>query len=92
MADGVLAHGHVVSRGYLLPVDDGAAGADFAPEGSRGRWGEAHGFFQAGAQVGAGVEEAALADVRGGAERAADLGVEACVGGVVAGEVEERGG
>ena len=40
----------------------------------------------------AGVEEGTLADVLDGVECAADLGVEASVGGVVAGEVEEGGG
>ncbi len=92
MADGVLAHGHVVAGGYMLSVYYGPTGADFAPEGPRGGWREADCFFQAGAEVAAGVEEAALADVVGRGEGAADFVVEARVRGVVAREVEEDGG
>ena len=92
VADGVLAHGHVETGWDPLCVYDGAAGADFAPEGA-GRGGrETHGFFEAGAEVVAGVEEGTLPDVLDCSERASDLGAEASAGGVVAGEIEEGGG
>lgn len=62
VVDGVHAHGHVVAFWDMFAVDVSSAGADLAPQCS-GCWGgESHCFFQACAEVVAGVEEDTLVD------------------------------
>lgn len=62
VVDGVDAHGHVVAFWDVLAVDIRSTCADFSPQCSWCWRCESHCFFQACAEVMAGVEEDALTD------------------------------
>lgn len=92
VVDGVVRDADDGALGDAVPVDGDAAREDLAREDAADRGREAHGFVDAGAEVGAGAEGGALDDLFGVGELGADFLGGFAEGVFVADEVEQSGG